>query len=141
MLIYFFSHLEKSMIKLFCQNEFLFPQNNPINNWVLQEQLLPCGRHLENVSYSYFMSFKKVNNQQLLLIIMRFRSSRLKMFFKLGFLKYFAIFKGKNQCLQACNFIKKWLQHRHFPVNIAKSLRTIFFTEHLQWLSLAFWNC
>ena len=95
------------MIKLFCQNEFLFPQNNPINNWVLQEQLLPWGRHLENVSYSYFMSFKKVNNQQLLLIIMRFRSSRLKMFFKLGFLKYFAIFTGKNQCLQACNFIKK----------------------------------
>ena len=96
---------------------------------------------LRKCLYSYLMSFKKVNDQELLLIIMRFRSSRLKMFFKLGFLKYFAVFKGKTQCLQACNFIKKWLQHRHFPMNIAKSLRTIFFTEHLQWLSLAFWNC
>ena len=31
-----------------------------------------------------------------------------------------------------CNFIKKRLQHRCFPVNIAKYLRS-FFIEHLQW--------
>ena len=37
--------------------------------------------------------------------------------------------------LQACNFIKKWLQHRCFPVNTANLLRT-FYTEHLQWLVL-----
>ena len=36
--------------------------------------------------------------------------------------------------LKACNFIKKGLQHRCFSVNIAKSLITPFFTEHLRWL-------
>ena len=48
-------------------------------------------------------------------------------------LKKFAIFTGKHLFeslsnkvpgLQACNFIKKRLQHRCFPVNIAKRLRT-----------------
>ena len=38
--------------------------------------------------------------------------------------------------LKACNFIKKRLQHRCFPVNIAKFLRTSFFTEYLRWLLL-----
>ena len=38
--------------------------------------------------------------------------------------------------LQACNFIKKLLQHSCFPVNIGKFLRTKFFIEHLQWLVL-----
>ena len=28
--------------------------------------------------------------------------------------------------LQTCNFIKKWFQHRCFPVNIAKFLGTAF---------------
>ena len=32
--------------------------------------------------------------------------------------------------LKACNFIKKRLQHRCFPVNITKFLRTRFFIEH-----------
>ena len=31
---------------------------------------------------------------------------------------------------RACNFIKKWLQLRCFPVNNAKFLRTPFFTEY-----------
>ena len=35
-----------------------------------------------------------------------------------------------HQGLQACNFIRKRLQQRCFPVNIAKFLRTGFFTEH-----------
>ena len=35
---------------------------------------------------------------------------------------------------KACNFTKKRLQHRCFPVNIAKFLRRIFFIEHFQWL-------
>ena len=35
--------------------------------------------------------------------------------------------------LKFCNFIKTRLQHRCFPVNIAKCLRTSFFTEHLRW--------
>ena len=34
--------------------------------------------------------------------------------------------------LKACSFIKKRLQHRSFPVYIAKFLRTPFFTEHLR---------
>ena len=51
---------------------------------------------------------------------------------KKGVLKNSAIFTGKHQCclffnkvadLEACNFIKKRLQHRCFPVNIAKFLR------------------
>ena len=35
-----------------------------------------------------------------------------------------------NRC-QACNLIKKRLQHRCFPIKFTKSLRTPFFTEHL----------
>ena len=37
---------------------------------------------------------------------------------------------------QACDFIKKRLQHRCFPVNIVKFSRTSFFTEQLRWLLL-----
>ena len=36
----------------------------------------------------------------------------------------------QNRC-QPCNFIKKRLKHRRFPVRFTKSLRTPFFTEHL----------
>ena len=43
----------------------------------------------------------------------------------------------KKSCRsQACNFIKKTLQHMCFPVNLAKFLRTPFFIEHLRWLLL-----
>ena len=38
---------------------------------------------------------------------------------------------NKVAALETCNFIKKTLQHRCFPVYIAKFLRTPFFTEHL----------
>ena len=59
-------------------------------------------------------------------------------------LKNFAIFTGKHLLesvlkvagLQACNFIKKRLQHRRFPVNIAKFVRNPFLKEHLWWLLL-----
>ena len=51
-----------------------------------------------------------------------------------GVLRNLAVFPGKHLCWslflikdykgpQACNFIKKRLQHRCFPVNIAKFLR------------------
>ena len=33
--------------------------------------------------------------------------------------------------LQACNFVKKRLQHTCYLVKFAKLLRTLFFTEHL----------
>ena len=67
------------------------------------------------------------------------------MFFKIGVPKNFANFSGKHQCwslflikLQAlvCNFIKKSLQQRHFPVKLAKLLRTPIFTEQFRWLLL-----
>ena len=44
-------------------------------------------------------------------------------------------FFDKVANLKACNFIKKRLQHRCFPVNIAKCLRTTFI-EHIWWLLL-----
>ena len=39
--------------------------------------------------------------------------------------------------LKTCNFIKKRLEHRCFPVKFAKLLGTSFFTEHLRWLLLS----
>ena len=45
-------------------------------------------------------------------------------------------FLNKVGGLKACNFIKKRLQHRFFPVNIAKLFRAPIFREHLQWLHL-----
>ena len=62
-----------------------------------------------------------------------FQKQPLKVFYKKAVLKNFAIFTVKHLrwsllfagCLQH-NFIKKRLQHRCFPVNIAKYLRTPF---------------
>ena len=50
------------------------------------------------------------------------------------YLKPWFITKGGPQ---ACNFVKSKLQHRCFPVNIAKFLRTAFFIEHLRRLLLS----
>ena len=46
------------------------------------------------------------------------------------------VFFNKIAGSQNCNFIKRRLQHRYFPVKFAKFLRTPSFTEHLQWLLL-----
>ena len=43
---------------------------------------------------------------------------------------------NKVAALRACNFVKKKLRNMCSPVNIAKFLRTPFFTEHLPWLFL-----
>ena len=71
---------------------------------------------------------------------------RSEIFFKIVVLKNFAIFTGKHSYWsfffykiaghQACSFVKKRLQHRCFPVNIATFFRTTSFTEHLQFLLL-----
>ena len=53
------------------------------------------------------------------------RSSRPELFFK-------------KSCLRPATFLEKRLWHRCFPVNFAKFLKTPFFTEHVQWLLLAF---
>ena len=37
---------------------------------------------------------------------------------------------------KACNFVKKILQYRFFPVKFAKVLRKTFFKEQLWWLLL-----
>ena len=58
-----------------------------------------------------------------------YRSSRSQMFFGTGALKNFAMLEflsNKVAGLQACNFIKKRLQHRCFSVKFAKSLRASF---------------
>ena len=46
---------------------------------------------------------------------------------------YVRIFFEKVAGLKACNFIKKRLKYRCFPVNIAKFLRTVFFIGNLLW--------
>ena len=52
-------------------------------------------------------------------------------------IKIEAVFRRRSsKGLKACNFIKKRLQHRCFPVKFAKFLRTLIFTEHLRWLLL-----
>ena len=53
------------------------------------------------------------------------RTSRSQMLFKIGVLKNYANFPGKHLCrslflIRACNFVKKSLQHRCFPVKFAK---------------------
>ena len=56
-----------------------------------------------------------------------FRSSRRRCSVKKGVLKNFANFTGKHLCwslLQACDCIKKRLQHWRFPVKLTKFLRT-----------------
>ena len=71
-----------------------------------------------------------------------FICSHSQMFFEKGDLKNFANFSEKHLCcnlfcsLKACNFIKKRLQDRCFPVKFSKFLRTPFFTEHLWGLLL-----
>ena len=47
-----------------------------------------------------------------------------------------AVFFNKLANPQNCNFIKKKHQHRCFPVNIAKLLRTAFLIKHIRWLLL-----
>ena len=71
------------------------------------------------------------------------RTSCSQIFIKISGLKNFAIFIGKHQSLfrkfaglEARKSIKRRLQHRCFPVNIAKFLRTAFSIEQLWWLLL-----
>ena len=90
------------------------------------------------ISEEFIWSFS--NLQTYLIYLCTSRSSRSQIF-KIGVLKNFAIFTGNNFAiytifLHNCNFIKKRLQRRCFPVIIAKFLRTVFFIEYLWWLLL-----
>ena len=75
------------------------------------------------------------------------------MVFTAGALKNFANFTGKIHVLkslfkkasgpQACKFIKKRLQHRYFPVKLAKFSRTLFLQNtsggsFLKWETVTF---
>ena len=53
---------------------------------------------------------------------------------KLSYIKWKESFYYKGP--QACNFTKKRLQHRCFPVKYAKFLRALHFTEKFYWLLL-----
>ena len=55
------------------------------------------------------------------------------MFYKIDALKNLAIFTGKHLCWRffLINFIKKRLQHKCFPVNIAECLSTAFYVEYI----------
>ena len=91
---------------------------------------------------------KKSTQEEILTVRSRnCRSSYSQIFIKISVLKNFAIFRGKDLCrspfsrkLQVLNpaSLKRRLQHRCFPVNIAKFLRTAFFIEQLWWLLLEF---
>ena len=71
------------------------------------------------------------------------RSSRSRVFFKIGVIKHFAIFTRKHLCWslfliklqiwRAATLLKR-LQHRYFSANIAHFFRTAFFIENLRWL-------
>ena len=86
--------------------------------------------------YTYFYISKNITSYTFLLV------------FKIGqnlqcILKDFVIFRGKHLCwslfftkilgLKDCNFIKKRLQDRCFPANIAKFLRTPILKNIYKW--------
>ena len=75
----------------------------------------------------------------------KFGSSRPEVFCKKGVPRNLTKFTEKRQYQslflnkvagQACNFIKKRLWCRCFPVNFVKFLRTPFLIEHLCWMLL-----
>ena len=77
------------------------------------------------------------HGQVLFLFSLKKRSSHRSCFIKNGVLQIFAKFTGKQLCwnlffnqvvdLRPAVLLKKRLQHRCFPVNLAKSLRTLFY--------------
>ena len=93
-------------------NKELFVKTSSIFNWVLNTPV-------------YFDMYRRSPSQ---------------MFFKICVLNYFAIssvlesFFDKVVGLQSYSLIKKRLQHKCFPVNIAKFLRIAIFMEDLWWL-------
>ena len=80
--------------------------------------------------YKYFSSWEILRNYSTI-----FRSSHQRCSIKKAILKHFVIFTGKRLCRglffnkvaghQACNFIKKRLQHRYFLANIGKFIRRL----------------
>ena len=82
------------------------------------------------------------------LLLVLYRRSHQRCSIKRGVLNFFSKFTGKYVCqslffnkaaglrLQPCNFIKKRLWHRCFPVNFVKFLRTPFLQNTFERLLL-----
>ena len=94
------------------------------------------------ILFNLFMKFDVYGQTVLKYLIMSIkRNNRSQIFLKVGALKNFrkihretplleSLF-NKVVSLQACNFIKKRLQHRRFALNIAKFLRKTFYRTSL----------
>ena len=108
---------------------FLFKCNSyfitKCDSYYKMQRLLQIATVQKSNNEFYFLSY--LNFQA------GFRSSYSQMFFKTPVLE--SIF---NKGLKACKFNKKIFQHRSFPANIVKYLRTLFFKEHVHWLPLKF---
>ena len=98
---------------------------------------------LDQKEFVFLHSVIYINPRMFFLDKSHSRSSRLRMFFKVGVLKNLVNFTGKNPCVgisfikkEPATLLKKRLQHRYFSVKFAKLLRTPFFTEPLRWLLL-----
>ena len=112
----FFTAIKDILQYLGYQTHFTFLAYS-LNNETKQQIPLIFLRYCGSFNRLFIKSHERLLN-------FSFRRSLLQMFFKIF--------------VHACNFVKKRFQHRCFPVNIAKFLRTAFFTEHLWWLLLQF---
>ena len=85
-------------------------------------------------------SFTQLIAQLLFLGLQKFQKQKQPpdVFYNKDVLKIFGIFTGvgvffnKVAGLRLANVLKKRLQHRRFPVNIAKLFKNTYFEEHLQ---------
>ena len=99
------------------------------------------------ISWFVFLCYKSINLHFFLKKFQHYRSSRPEVFYKKSVLRSSAKFTEKHLCqslffnkvagLRPATLLKKRPWHRCFPVNLAKFLRTPFFTEHFRWLLLA----
>ena len=92
-----------------------------------------------SVAYQKVLIKKASLSCTTLIWTMHSRSSHQRYSIKKAVLKNFRIFTGNKVAgLKACNFIKKSLRHRCFPMNIAKFLRTHILKNSCERLLLAF---
>ena len=84
-----------------------------------------------HMTYVFHNKFRMIIFHDQKTLSLNFKNNRSQMFFKIDVLKNFAMFTGVLELLfnivagpEACNCIKKRLQHKCFLLNIAKSLRT-----------------
>ena len=131
--------------RLPCWNEYL--------EEVSPEVVMPCKKLL-GTGNREFLIYLIYSNKSVCLqlikqssqVMSKVRNSRSEVFCKKGVLTNFTKFTGKQLWqrlffkkvagLNACNFNKKNLCHRCFPVNFVRFLRIPFIIEHLWWLLL-----